>query len=51
MLKVRVQRAARTLQRRDHARLPTLNATLPGAACVDVEQHTRVHAEHGAAQP
>jgi hypothetical protein len=34
---VRVQRAARALQRRDHARLPTVNAALTGAARVDVQ--------------
>ena len=50
-MQVHVQPAACALQRRDHARLATLNATPLGAARVDVEQHARVHAEHGAAQP
>ena len=36
-MQVRVQRAARALQRRDHARLPTVNAALSGAARVDVQ--------------
>ena len=33
-MEIRVQRAARALQRRHHAGLPTGNAALPGAARV-----------------
>jgi len=50
-MEIRVQRAARALQRRHHAGLPTGNAALPGAARVHVAQHARVHAEDRAAQP
>ena len=50
-MQVHVQPAACALQRRDHARLATLNATPLGAARVDVEQHARVHAELRQARP
>lgn len=49
-MQVHVQPAAGALQRRDHVRLPTFNATFLGAPRVHAEQHARVQPQHRAAQ-